>query len=304
MFAALFLALAVTADPLQISESAIDAGEVRVGPSLVRKFTFTNNGTEPLIITDVRSSCGCLVPALTKRVYPPGEHGEMTVEVNTLSQPAGPHRWTFSLAYRYGAAVGERPLELTATLKQEIEIVPAAIAFRGSNPPPAVVTVTDRRPKPLRVLAAGTSCPGLRAEIVPTGVRVSVTADCQVGQTAETVTLTTDDPDYHEIKLPVTIDREPKRRVTALPNRATLVAGGSAVVQLRGDEPVQVAEAVGSVPALTCRWAAGPGDRATVRIGLDRARWDGKPFTAEVRVRIKSSASETIVIPVSVRAED
>jgi hypothetical protein len=304
MFAALILALTVTADPLQISQSAIDAGEVRVGPALVRKFTFINSGTEPLTITDVRSSCGCLVPALAKRVFEPGERGELKVEVNTLSQPAGPHRWTFALAYRCGAAVGERPLELTATLRQEIEIVPAAIAFRGSDPPPAVVTVTDRRPKPLRVLAAGTSCPGLRAEIVPTGVRVSVTADCQVGQTAETVTLTSDDPDYREIKVPVTVDHQPKRRVTALPNRATLVAGGSAVVQLRGDEPVLVAEVLGNVPALTCRWAAGPGERATVRIGLDRARWDGKPFTAEVRVRLKAQAGETVVIPVSVRADD
>ena len=304
MFSALILALAVTADPLSTPNPVIDAGEIRIGPSLIRKFTFTNSGTEPLTINDVRSSCGCLVPALAKRIYDPGERGELSVEVNTLSQPAGPHRWTFYLAFRCGAITGERPLELTARLRQEIEIIPAAIAFRGSEPPPAVVTVTDRRPKPLHVLAVATSSSRLRAEIVTAGVNVSVSADCPGGLTAETVTLTTDDPDYREIKLPVTIAREPKRRVTALPNRATLVAGGSAVVQLRAEEPVQVELIEPSAPALTCRWAAGPGDRATVRISLDRTKWDGKPFTAEVRVRLKSPAGEVIAIPVSVRTDD
>ena len=133
---------------------------------------------------------------------------------------------------------------------------------------------------------------------------MSVAADCPEGQTAETVTIATDDPAYREIRLPVTIDREPKRRVTALPNRATLVAGGSAVVQLWADEPVQVAAIDSSATALTCRWAAGPGDWATVRIGLDRGKWDGKPFKAEVRVRLKSPSGETVVIPVSARADD
>lgn len=296
----ILLTVNIAADPLHIAEPTIDAGEVRVGPPLVRRFAFT--ATEPLTITDVRSSCGCLVPSLPKRTYQPGERGELTVEVNTLSQPVGPHRWAFHVAYRSRDSAGEATFELTAKLWQEVEVTPAALAFRGNDPPPAVVTVADRRPRPLRVTGVGTSSASVRAEVVPAGVRVSVAADCPEGRHAETVTLTTDDPDYPTIKLPVTVFREPRRRVTAAPNRATLVAGGSAVVQLRAaDGAVQVESAEGTVP-LTCRWAAGPGDRATVRIALDRANWDGKPFTAEVRVRLKSD--ETVTIPVSVRNDD
>ena len=136
MFPALVLALAIGADPLDTPQPVIDAGQIRVGPVLTRKFAFTNTANKPLTITEVRSSCGCLVPTLAKRIYEPGERGELTVEVNTLSQPAGPHRWAFYLAYRSGDVTGERTLELTATLQQEIEIVPAAIAFRGTDPPP------------------------------------------------------------------------------------------------------------------------------------------------------------------------
>jgi hypothetical protein len=304
MFAALLLAVTAAADPLHVPEPTIDAGEVRVGPPLVRRFVFTAG--EPLTITEVRSSCGCLVPTLTKRVYQPGERGELTVEVNTLSQPVGSHRWAFHLAYRCGDRAAEQTLELTATLRQEIEVVPAAIAFRGSDPPPAVVTVTDRRPKPLRITGIGASSPHLQAEIVSTGVRVSVAHDCPEGQHAETIALTTDDPDYPTIKLPVTVFREPKRRVTWTPTRATLVAGGSALVQLRAADgsAIQVEAIDVSVPALTCRWAAGPGDRTTVRIGIDRSKWDGQPFNGEVRVRCKAPAGESIVIPVAVRADD
>src|SRR5581483_8659336 len=101
------------------------------------------------------------------------------------------------------------------------------------------------------------------------------------------VTLTTDDPAYAEIKLPVTVDRAARRRVTALPARLTLVAGGSGVVQLRAADgsAVRVEAAEASTPARTCRWATGPGGVA-VRVGLDRTKWDGKPLTAEVRVRL------------------
>jgi len=45
-------------------------------------FKFTNTGAEALTILDVRSTCGCTVPELTKKVYAPGESGEITVIFN------------------------------------------------------------------------------------------------------------------------------------------------------------------------------------------------------------------------------
>jgi hypothetical protein len=137
-------------------------------------------------------------------------------------------------------------------------------------------------------------------------IDVQLAADCPAGRHAETVAIVTDDPDYREIRLPVTIDRTPREQVRALPNRATLVAGGSAIVQLHpaASELVKIASAEPSVPALTCRWALGPGSAATIRIGLDRRKWDGKPLTAEIRVRLAAPANETMIIPVSVRADE
>jgi hypothetical protein len=290
--------------PLHVAAPLIDAGEVRVGPPLVRCFAFTNAGPEPLAVTDLKASCGCLAPALAKHLYLPGERGELTLEVNTLSQPAGPNRWTVQVGYRCGDQAGEVALELTARLTREIEVRPAALAFQGDGAMTARVTIHDPRPRPLRVQSVAASSPYLRAANEGGSIRVEVGADCPEGRHAEAVTITTDDPDYRTLKVPVTVVRAAKRRVTASPARATLVAGGSALVQLRAADgtPVQVEVVESSSPALTYRWAAGPGNLATVRIGLDRAKSGGGPLTGEVRVRLRAPAGETVVIPVAVRA--
>jgi hypothetical protein len=304
MFAALVLLLA--ANPLQPTEPVIDAGHVRIGPPLARRFAFTNTASETLTITDVRSSCGCMAPALAKRIYAPGERGELTVEVNTLSQPAGPHHWAFTLQYRCGDATGEQSFELTADLMQEIQIVPAAIAFRGDGPLSARISIHDPRPKPFAIRSVDASMPGLTAIVNGYGVEVRVRDDCPHGRYAATVTIATDDPDYSEIKLPVTIDRKPKRAVIASPNRVTVVPGGTALVQILcpGGDPIEIESIEPSISGLPSRWAAGPGNRATVRIGVDRAKWDGGSRDGEVRVRLKVPAGESLVIPVAIRPDE
>lgn len=45
-------------------------------------FHFTNTGRDPLIIGEVKSTCGCTVPDIVKKVYQPGESGEIKVEYN------------------------------------------------------------------------------------------------------------------------------------------------------------------------------------------------------------------------------
>lgn len=46
------------------------------------EFRFINTGPEPLIIGEVKSSCGCTVPDIEKRIYEPGERGSIKVIFN------------------------------------------------------------------------------------------------------------------------------------------------------------------------------------------------------------------------------
>lgn len=46
-------------------------------------FPFSNTGTEPVTIAHAQASCGCVVPALPKKTFAPGEKGEMRAVFDT-----------------------------------------------------------------------------------------------------------------------------------------------------------------------------------------------------------------------------
>jgi hypothetical protein len=56
-----------------------DFGKIFDDSRVTTEFNFKNTGPEPLIIGEVKSSCGCTVPELTKKVYQPGESGSIRV---------------------------------------------------------------------------------------------------------------------------------------------------------------------------------------------------------------------------------
>lgn len=52
-------------------------------------YTFKNSGTEPLIIKDVKTSCGCTKPTYPKEPIAPGEAGEVEVTYNSVGKQGG-----------------------------------------------------------------------------------------------------------------------------------------------------------------------------------------------------------------------
>jgi len=50
-------------------------------------FEFKNTGTEPLLLTNVRTSCGCTVPEWSKEPIAPGKSGSIKVSFNPLRRP-------------------------------------------------------------------------------------------------------------------------------------------------------------------------------------------------------------------------
>lgn len=63
-----------------------DFGTVTEGEIVSHVFTFTNTGTEPLIISDAKGSCGCTVPAKPVAPIDPGETASITVQFNTRNK--------------------------------------------------------------------------------------------------------------------------------------------------------------------------------------------------------------------------
>lgn len=60
-----------------------DYGNINKGDNGFCYFKFTNTGKSDLVLTNVRSSCGCTVPEWPKEAIAPGQSSEIKVKYNT-----------------------------------------------------------------------------------------------------------------------------------------------------------------------------------------------------------------------------
>ena len=67
----------------EFEEDVIDYGDIAFNSDGNRVFKFTNIGKTPLIISQVKGSCGCTVPTKPEEPIMPGEVGEIKVKYAT-----------------------------------------------------------------------------------------------------------------------------------------------------------------------------------------------------------------------------
>ncbi|MFN0030595.1 MAG: DUF1573 domain-containing protein [Flavobacteriales bacterium] len=85
-------------------------GTIAIGEKVTHTYRFENIGNEPLIIQQVKPSCGCTTSKdWSKEPILPGEHGQITVEFNSKGFPGAidksisvltnciPAEWTLKL---------------------------------------------------------------------------------------------------------------------------------------------------------------------------------------------------------------
>ena len=68
---------------IQFESLVHDYGTLEKGGDGNCEFVFTNTGTEPLILSNVRASCGCTTPSWTQKPVLPGKTGTIKVRYNT-----------------------------------------------------------------------------------------------------------------------------------------------------------------------------------------------------------------------------
>ena len=101
-------------------DNTIDYGTVtKEADNGLRTFEFKNTGNEPLIITNVQSTCGCTVPTKPTEPIMPGKTGKIDVKYN---MSPGPIRKTITVesnAVNYDG--GKVPLKIKGEVivKQE-----------------------------------------------------------------------------------------------------------------------------------------------------------------------------------------
>ena len=81
---------------ITFESEVVDYGTIEKGDDGVREFKFTNTGSSPLYITQVRSSCGCTIPKKPTDSIMPGV--EEVIEVKYDTNRVGPIRKTITVS--------------------------------------------------------------------------------------------------------------------------------------------------------------------------------------------------------------
>lgn len=68
---------------IKFETNSHDYGTIEQNGNGTYDFKFTNEGTEPLVLTNVRSTCGCTVPQWPRTPIAPGESEIIKVKYNT-----------------------------------------------------------------------------------------------------------------------------------------------------------------------------------------------------------------------------
>lgn len=64
-------------------ESSFDFGDITQGDVVEHVFTFENTGNQPLILSNVQTTCGCTAPSWPREPIAPGDTGEIKVKFNS-----------------------------------------------------------------------------------------------------------------------------------------------------------------------------------------------------------------------------
>lgn len=71
---------------IEFAEKTHDFGDIHQGDKIEYTFKFKNNGTEPLIVSNVQTTCGCTATNWTKAPVAPGKSGEVAATFNSAGK--------------------------------------------------------------------------------------------------------------------------------------------------------------------------------------------------------------------------
>ncbi|HVS37480.1 MAG TPA: DUF1573 domain-containing protein [Gemmataceae bacterium] len=292
---------------------AFDAGEVHAGAPLSHRFILVNRGSQTVEILETQPSCGCATTTLDRRLLRPGDSGSLLLTVNTLTRPDGPASWGASVRCRCGDRDEETTLTLTARVQADLSLTPSALVVETDGPVHRSIVLTDRRPAAMTVKAE-TTCPNLQVRLdapIHAGdgpwtytVHLEAPAELPEGRYEEVLHLYTSDPEYADLKMPFTIVKRGRQRVSVSPAAVELTGDSpSRLVLLRGGDGdmVEIGGADADAAAATCEWAPGARPTAAVRLRLDPSRLPADGLKTMVHVHLVQPAVQTVDVPVTCR---
>ena len=121
--------------------------------AVTANYRFTNNGTSPVTIVDVRPSCGCTTATLAKKTYAPGESGEIDAKLNFAGHTGHQEKWIYVTTN----VAGTEPMLLTLAvdIPPDVTIVFLYNPFTGPIFEALIdklLASVDAHPRPVRII--------------------------------------------------------------------------------------------------------------------------------------------------------
>jgi hypothetical protein len=109
-------AVSVDLPEITFDKTEHDFGEIINGTPVETTFTYTNTGKAPLVVTKIKSTCGCTVPqGWSKEPLAPGESSSFTVKFNGR----GANKITKTVNMTTNTEKGNEQLKITAFIKPD-----------------------------------------------------------------------------------------------------------------------------------------------------------------------------------------
>ncbi|MCP4458207.1 MAG: DUF1573 domain-containing protein [Cytophagales bacterium] len=107
---------------ITFTEKIFEFGEINQGDVVEHVFTFQNTGKTPLILTNVKVTCGCTTPNWSREPIAAGETSEILVRFNSRGK----------------RGMQSKPITISSNALNNPEIIRIATQVKVPPPPPPV----------------------------------------------------------------------------------------------------------------------------------------------------------------------
>ncbi|WP_179354021.1 DUF1573 domain-containing protein [Winogradskyella vidalii] len=123
---------------ISLDKTEHDFGTIQDGTPVETVFKYTNTGNSMLVVSNIKSTCGCTVPSNYDKEVQPGETGQFTVKFNGK----GNGKITKSLTMITNTEKGQELVKITASVEKDPN-APAKPAGKATVNPLAVDAATS-----------------------------------------------------------------------------------------------------------------------------------------------------------------
>ena len=210
--------------PLAFHQYMVNLGEVPARRNHYARFAFTNRGSQPVEVRELKTSCGCLSEHLEKRVFEPGETGELLLRIQAANQMPGSKEYACEVISGppgNGAVAWSTDLVFRIVLpEQSVTLSPRALIVHQYTQQPTrnIVSIHDTRDRQLKAKRVECNVPFVTASLLPRedlkeqDVEYGVVQQIEVvvgpapsGQHDFVVRVLTDDSEFGVVKIPVRV---------------------------------------------------------------------------------------------------